>query len=439
MYPVSSSRVGKIAPVGDPRQRPPARGADVVILVGPDQDPNLVAAAERECRAGGLDAVFMGNVREGFHPAQLADLRRSGRIGPNTHVIVIAHGRKSQPDVPEHMRALVPQRPVQHTMTFPQPWSNEPTVELIAGLRLPQGDLPAWTGPLHLISCQVGGLADELQPGSELWRTGSVLLYGGAQDIPANMPNEDLVCLLRFLSECKRHHHVATDMQSFAHLATVTGENVSILGGELEQPVTVPAPRSPADLQPGALEADQLRQKVHAQFEQRSTRRPQGAPSDLKQFAQAVQSSGNTDPRVPAAKMLHVLADHGSPKEVARLLDAFPGLLEVAGPDGRTPLVRALIGKNLAVVELLLLRGANPNVTIAGGRSPLQLAWGHPALMHLLCRFGADPALAKAANGEPLMAAAMRHAPDAAAAMRRGRDAFLASGRPQASDLQSRL
>lgn len=65
------------------------------------------------------------------------------------------------------------------------------------------------------------------------------------------------------------------------------------------------------------------------------------------------------------------------------------------------PIHSAVIDGNIAVIELLLKAGADPNVTAADGWTPLMTAAqaGNPGIVKLLLQFGADPSL-KHSDGE---------------------------------------
>ena len=72
---------------------------------------------------------------------------------------------------------------------------------------------------------------------------------------------------------------------------------------------------------------------------------------------------------------LHLAARSGSVEAVTVLLDTGAGLEELdRGPNGWTPLLHAVHKDQLAVVRLLLARGADPNRLAVNGTSPLNLA-----------------------------------------------------------------
>jgi ankyrin repeat protein len=84
-------------------------------------------------------------------------------------------------------------------------------------------------------------------------------------------------------------------------------------------------------------------------------------------------------------------AREGNEKEVIRLLNAEPALLERGNNGGIRPLVVAAHRGHLGVLRLLIEKGANINATRAGGNTPLHYAAGrgYEELVALLLSKGA--------------------------------------------------
>ena len=353
--------------------------ADVVLIVGPNQDFKLAFEAQRQCAEGELDTDVIGNAHSPIQLSDLTNLRRSGRLGPDTHVFFIAHGNKE---------------PAGHALFLSD--EQTPTKQVISALREPLEGVPPWTGPLHLLACEEGALLDEIHPGSDLWKAGPMLLYGGTEKRPMDLHREDVPEGIGFVARCKKLGIPASGIDSFANLANWTGEDISIIGGDLQKPLTVHAPKTMDHVMPDSLQAELRSSKVQQELDEKIHSRVVGTAKDLDKLDVAVEKhKGNaTGTQDRVLTMLHIQADRGEPKDVEKLLDAHPEFLEnKSGVMGRTPLRRACTGGNLPVVKLLLERGADPNETTLDGRSPLWIALESKDLemVKLLCRYGADP------------------------------------------------
>lgn len=90
----------------------------------------------------------------------------------------------------------------------------------------------------------------------------------------------------------------------------------------------------------------------------------------------ALLAAGAAAPARPDRGGLHAAAQNGHREIVVALLDAgWP--VDSPDEDGSTPLAEAVLAERLAVIELLLERGADPNLADALGNSPISLARAH--------------------------------------------------------------
>jgi ankyrin repeat protein len=95
-------------------------------------------------------------------------------------------------------------------------------------------------------------------------------------------------------------------------------------------------------------------------------------------------------------KLMIKAAKYGDCAAMAKLLDAYPGLLEARDKDGSTPLHCACWKGNLDAARLLLERGAQVEALRTGGHygtTPLHAAChgDQRDIVRLLLEHGADP------------------------------------------------
>jgi ankyrin repeat protein len=123
---------------------------------------------------------------------------------------------------------------------------------------------------------------------------------------------------------------------------------------------------------------------------------PEERPQRIEEALDAVRSAGEgaaawtTDDGEP---LLAVAAGHGLGPVAEALLAAGAQPGAAAAHTLVTPLIRAAEGGHVAIVRLLLARGADPNTTDAEGRTPLAAAAeaGYPEVVKALLDAAADP------------------------------------------------
>jgi ankyrin repeat protein len=106
--------------------------------------------------------------------------------------------------------------------------------------------------------------------------------------------------------------------------------------------------------------------------------------------------------------------------EMVNLLVSYGADVNVFIPGGVTPLHRAVQGEHIYDVELFLAAGADPNVRGAAGRTPLHLAAlaGNAQIAKILLDHGADPNAKDYFGSTPLSYAKTRFHDHAATVIR---------------------
>lgn len=117
---------------------------------------------------------------------------------------------------------------------------------------------------------------------------------------------------------------------------------------------------------------------------------------DLDRLRTLIQRGADVEGRLDGLTPLQMAASIGN-VEIARFLLAKGADVNARGPGGRTALDMAMghmwFRSHLPVVELLLSKGANPNLGRQDGVTPLFYAarYGDPGAAKLLLKHGADP------------------------------------------------
>lgn len=117
-----------------------------------------------------------------------------------------------------------------------------------------------------------------------------------------------------------------------------------------------------------------------------------------RQIAELLRSRGGISSGKGSSPIFAAVAS-GDPKRVAAVLDLSPSMVNARDKENETPLHKAAVDGNLAVVKLLVARGANifarsnTGYSFAGDRTPLEysIAGGDLSVMRLLLGEEPDP------------------------------------------------
>jgi ankyrin repeat protein len=113
-------------------------------------------------------------------------------------------------------------------------------------------------------------------------------------------------------------------------------------------------------------------------------------------------------PLDPNAARLAQLLRAGQSQAVAKMVAAEPSMVNVKGPSGSTPLMFAALYSDVATMQLLLDKGADPNTPNAAGATPLMWAVDSVDKVRLLLAHHADPNARSEEGKTSIMAAAQR-------------------------------
>jgi hypothetical protein len=269
----------------------------------------------------------------------------------------------------------------------------------------------------HLISCQSGGLRNDLQPGTPSWRAAYVITYANKKGSSSvTQYSSAFTVVMRYLQRCQQSQQAVNPIKLFLLAGLRRGDCMSLLGGELHQALVWHAPKAAADLDDSndcfsSLRGDpadvaRLIDLVDTlSHEERALLPPlQQATKDI--FAARLSRHDKASMRsilrterdlIRQADVLgdcpvHHAVEDNSPQDVNFLLLNGASLKDKT-VDGFTPLMLMAQAGKIEMLEHLLDLGADPNELHASGNSVLMLAIraGNLLAVSLLLARGADP------------------------------------------------
>lgn len=251
---------------------------------------------------------------------------------------------------------------------------------------------PATLPFVHLFSCQAGVLRKQIKPGSALWRGAYYLIYASKRSTSLSACGNAMTTAVRYVDWCQRQR-CAVDPLTLLYLAGLRrGECMTLMGGDLSEPLVWHAPAAEADL-----------------TDQRSMAALRGHARDIDRLqARAAALTNDERALLPQASLRELLSsrlERDDATAVAALLTAHPALRDECCIQGVPPLVEAADKCAHRCLAVLLAQGADPNAA-AGHSSALQtcVIGPRPNLpgLTLLLAQGADPNLADEDGYTPL-------------------------------------
>jgi Ankyrin repeats (3 copies) len=273
---------------------------------------------------------------------------------------------------------------------------------------------------LHVMSCEAGVLTDEILPHSPLWNSAYIILYSGSKPILASHYDAALASAAAYMDHCAKHDIPVDPMRLFYLAGSRRGDGMRLLGGDLQTPLVLNAPKIAGDLRPAGLgrrlkgSSNDIADFFLSAIETSATERQLAAP-----WRQAIVELLNT--RIQRRDLVGVkrlLAEQPAsihPPASAKVVPIVSALCWSTGINedakmivetiltkcvdlsqtdvtGYGPVLAALGHKDPQLLKRLLLRGANPNEKEWAGETPLLVATHHQfhAGIELLLTFGAD-------------------------------------------------
>jgi ankyrin repeat protein len=251
---------------------------------------------------------------------------------------------------------------------------------------------------IHVLSCEAKALADEIKPGTPLWQSGWFILYSSSKTTSLNHLGYSLKVTASYLELCEANEVPADPLTMFYLAGMARGDCMTLLGGDLQQPLTLHAPKS-------------LRDLTHAH----SIKLADGSASDKARILLAgIELSREERSLLPDADdeylMSQLLATRLQRKDkeaIKKLVKNNSQLLNRPQLVGTLPLASAVNSNSLSMTRWMLEQGANINATDSDGNTVLfsAISLEDTFILKFLLEHQADPNWPKHETVTPLFIA----------------------------------
>ena len=234
---------------------------------------------------------------------------------------------------------------------------------------------------IHILSCFSGELSKDLRSDNPLWTSAHFVVYSSKKFTCPNHYGAAINAAASYISDCAQLGEAVNPLRLFFLAGSRSGDCMRMLGGDLQAPLILHAPKLAIDLQEERLahrlEAG-LRDKADFYLSAIETFRLDG---DLTETSPAI------------AELLQTRIGRRDLQSVAQLLKDCPRLVNQPSSEGVLSLNVAILEGFEPMIELLLKSGASLWRTDAVGVGPTltTLLTGNNPLLEKLLTKGANP------------------------------------------------
>ena len=250
----------------------------------------------------------------------------------------------------------------------------------------------------HVLSCRSKALAEEIKPGTPLWKSGWFILYSSTKVTSVNHFGASLEVMASYLQLCESNDVQAHPLTLFYLAGLARGDCITLLGGDLQQPLTLHAPKSQRDLE-----------------RSRSIKLCEGNTLDKARLLLAgIELSSHESSLLPdpnddflIAQLLATRIERGDMVAVKKTVKDNPKLLNHQQVVGTLPLATIVKNNDPEQMKWMLNQGANINATDSDGYSLLffALEFQNTSMLEFLLSNGANPNCPNHESITPLIAA----------------------------------
>ena len=251
---------------------------------------------------------------------------------------------------------------------------------------------------VHVLSCRSKALAEEIKPGTPLWKSGWFILYSSTKVTSVNHFGASLEVMASYLQLCESNDVQANPLTLFYLAGLARGDCMTLLGGDLQQPLTLHAPKSQRDLE-----------------RTQSIKLCEGNTLDKARLLLAgIELSSHESSLLPdpnddflLAQLLATRIERGDMVAVKKIVKDNPKLLNHQQVVGTLPLATIVKNNDPEQMKWMLNQGANINATDSDGYSLLffALEFQNTSMLEFLLSNGANPNCPNHESITPLIAA----------------------------------
>ena len=251
---------------------------------------------------------------------------------------------------------------------------------------------------VHVLSCRSKALAEEIKPGTPLWKSGWFILYSSTKVTSVNHFGASLEVMASYLQLCESNDVQAHPLTLFYLAGLARGDCMTLLGGDLQQPLTLHAPKSQRDLE-----------------RTQSIKLCEGNTLDKARLLLAgIELSSHESCLLPdpnddflLAQLLATRIERGDMVAVKKIVKDNPKLLNHQQVVGTLPLATIVKNNDPEQMKWMLNQGANINATDSDGYSLLffALEFQNTSMLEFLLSNGANPNCPNHESITPLIAA----------------------------------
>ena len=251
---------------------------------------------------------------------------------------------------------------------------------------------------VHVLSCRSKALAEEIKPGTPLWKSGWFILYSSTKVTSVNHFGASLEVMASYLQLCESNDVQADPLTLFYLAGLARGDCITLLGGDLQQPLTLHAPKSQRDL-------ERMQSIKLCEGNTLDKARLQLAGIELSSHESSLLPDPNDD--FLLAQLLATRIERGDMVAVKKIVKDNPKLLNHQQVVGTLPLATIVKNNDPEQMKWMLNQGANINATDSDGYSLLffALEFQNTSMLEFLLSNGANPNCPNHESITPLIAA----------------------------------